>query len=142
MNGATDDAARVSIGQVAERFGVRKGTLRFYEQLGLLAPSRAGGGRRAYRPDDLRQLAFVQLCQAGGLSLEDIGQLLAADGEHWQGAVRARLDQVEAELDRLTKARAFLQAATRCPAEHPALECPHVTAMIDDRLSEHHEPGK
>lgn len=77
----------MSVGQVAERFGVRKVTLRFYEQLGLLAPHRRG--RRTYRPEDLRQLAFVQLCQAGGLSLEDIGHLLAADGENWQGAVRA-----------------------------------------------------
>lgn len=56
-----------SIGQVAERFGLRKGALRFYEKLGLLAPPRTGGGRRGYRPEDLRQLAFVQLCQDGGL---------------------------------------------------------------------------
>lgn len=140
MGSAPDDVGHVSIGQVAERFGVRKGTLRFYEQLGLLSPARAAGGRRAYRPDDLRQLAFVQLCQAGGLTLADIGRLLAADGQHWQGAVRARLDQVEAELERLTRARAFLLGATRCPAEHPALECPHVTAMVDEWLGERHEP--
>ena len=125
----------VPIGEVAERFRLRKGTLRYYEQLGLLRPGRDAAGRRAYRPADLRRLAFVQLCQDGGLGLADIGRLLDADGTHWQQAVRARLAHVDAELARLSRAREFLRDATRCPAEHPALECPHVDAMITAQLA-------
>ena len=36
------------IGDVARRTGVTERTLRYYEELGLLAPARDGGGRRQY----------------------------------------------------------------------------------------------
>ena len=67
----------LSIGEVADRSGLSVSAIRFYEEKGLVASTRTAGGQRRYRRDVLRRLAFVQVAQRVGLSLEEIGQALA-----------------------------------------------------------------
>jgi len=52
--------------------------LRFYEDRGLIASTRSGGGHRHYSRGVLRRLAFIQVAQRVGLSLDDIGLALAS----------------------------------------------------------------
>ncbi|MGH9154847.1 MAG: redox-sensitive transcriptional activator SoxR [Acidimicrobiales bacterium] len=66
------------IGAVAARAGVSVSALRFYEERGLIVSSRSGGGHRQYSRGVLRRLAFIQVAQRVGLSLEDIGLALAS----------------------------------------------------------------
>jgi MerR family redox-sensitive transcriptional activator SoxR len=68
----------LSIGQVAERTGLSVSALRFYEEAGLVAPSRNAGGQRRYPRADLRRLSFIMIAQQLGFSLEDIRQKLAS----------------------------------------------------------------
>ncbi|HEX6595835.1 MAG TPA: redox-sensitive transcriptional activator SoxR [Acidimicrobiales bacterium] len=65
------------IGAVAERAGTSVSALRFYEDRGLISSVRSGGGRRQYPRSVLRRLAFIQVAQRVGLSLDDIGRALA-----------------------------------------------------------------
>ncbi|MDP9402986.1 MAG: redox-sensitive transcriptional activator SoxR [Actinomycetota bacterium] len=67
----------LSIGAVAARSGMSVSALRFYEERGLITATRSRGGRRQYRRDVLRRLAFIQVAQRVGLSLEEIGRALA-----------------------------------------------------------------
>jgi MerR family redox-sensitive transcriptional activator SoxR len=67
----------LSIGAVAERSGVSVSALRFYEDKGLIDSTRTAGGQRRYRRDTLRRLAFIQVAQRVGLTLEQIGKALA-----------------------------------------------------------------
>lgn len=69
--------AELSIGAVAERSGVSVSALRFYEERGLIASARSDGGQRRYGRHVLRRLAFVQVAQRVGLTLEEIGRALA-----------------------------------------------------------------
>ena len=62
----------LGIGTVAARSGVAVSAIRFYEDKGLIASVRTEGGQRRFRPDVLRRLAFVQVAQRVGLSLEQI----------------------------------------------------------------------
>lgn len=65
------------IGAVAERAGTSVSALRFYEERGLITSVRSNGGRRHYPRSVLRRLAFIQVAQRVGLSLDDIGRALA-----------------------------------------------------------------
>jgi MerR family transcriptional regulator, redox-sensitive transcriptional activator SoxR len=67
----------LSIGTVAARAGVSVSALRFYEDRGLITAHRSEGGQRRYDRSVLRRLAFVQVAQRVGLTLEEIGEALA-----------------------------------------------------------------
>ena len=100
----------LQIGEVAEQLGLTPRTLRYYEEIGLLAPpSRMEGGFRLYSAADIVRLEnIVQLKRLLGFSLAEIKQVV--DGRLRQVAemrdrfderslrVRERLEQIEAEL--------------------------------------------
>ena len=67
----------LTIGAVAGRAGVNVSALRFYEERGLISSRRSEGGQRRYDRSVLRRLAFIQVAQRVGLSLEEIGDALA-----------------------------------------------------------------
>ena len=70
------------IGEFAKLAGTNLRTLRYYEEIGLFAPAeRSQGGFRYYRKTDVNRLRLIQGFQDLGLSLEDIGRLLATRSE-------------------------------------------------------------
>lgn len=71
----TDD--ELPIGAVAARAGVNVSALRFYEERGLITSYRSEGGQRRYGRSVLRRVAFIQVAQRVGLTLEEIGRALA-----------------------------------------------------------------
>ncbi len=66
----------LSIGFVAGRAGVNVSALRFYEDRGLITSHRSEGGQRRYGRSVLRRVAFIQVAQRVGLTLEEIGRAL------------------------------------------------------------------
>jgi DNA-binding transcriptional MerR regulator len=72
----------IQIGELAERTGLTQRTLRYYEEVGLLAaPSRMAGGFRLYSPDDVARVEQVrQLKQVLGFSLAEIRTIVEAQG--------------------------------------------------------------
>ena len=67
----------LAIGAVAARAGVAVSALRFYEERGLITSRRSDGGQRRYGRGVLRRVAFIQVAQRVGLTLEEIGGALA-----------------------------------------------------------------
>lgn len=66
-----------SIHQVVEATGVTSRTLRYYDQIGLLAPSRTGhGGIRYYDQTRLIRLQRILLLRDFGMPLTDIAEVL------------------------------------------------------------------
>jgi len=70
-------SGELSIGEVSDRSGLSVSAIRFYEEKGLVTSTRTSGGQRRYRREVLRRLAFVQVAQRVGLSLEEVGGALA-----------------------------------------------------------------
>lgn len=65
-----------AIGDVARKVGLTPRTIRYYEDIGLLASvSRVEGGRRVYTDDDLRRLKFIQRLKVLGLTLDEMKEL-------------------------------------------------------------------
>jgi MerR family copper efflux transcriptional regulator len=85
----------LKIGQVAKQSGLPVKTLRYYEQLGLLAPTvaRSPSGYRLFQPSIFNRLAFIKRSQALGLRLREIRDILEIrdQGELPCEAVKARL---------------------------------------------------
>jgi MerR family transcriptional regulator, repressor of the yfmOP operon len=71
----------VRIGELAIRAGVSTRTLRYYEELGLLAPSghSSGGARRYSEANAERLLRIRELQELMGLNLDEIRTILSAE---------------------------------------------------------------
>jgi MerR family transcriptional regulator, redox-sensitive transcriptional activator SoxR len=111
----------LTIGEVARQAGIRTSTLRYYEQMGLLAATmRVQGGHRRYASDVFQRLAVLQLAKRAGLTLAEMQQLLAGfpasipASERWQVLVPQKIQEVEALLDRLQQTKHLLQHLLVC----------------------------
>jgi MerR family copper efflux transcriptional regulator len=68
----------VRIGELATRSGVPVKTIRYYDEIGVLAPAdRTSSGYRAYDEPAIDRLAFIRAAQAVGLTLGEIRQVVA-----------------------------------------------------------------
>ena len=104
-------AELLTIGQLATRTGVATSALRFYEERGLIASERNGGGHRRYARPVIRRVAFILFAQRVGLTLEQIGDELARlptgrtprreDWAELSAGWRERVDEQIAQLERL-----------------------------------------
>ena len=66
------------IGEVATQSGVPIKTIRYHEEIGVLAPpARSPSGYREYDPDVIDRLRFVRASQSIGLSLGEIREIVA-----------------------------------------------------------------
>ena len=75
------------------------------------------------------------MLQDAGLALDDIGGILnAADVTEWKAIAARRLDILDAEIERLSEARAYLAGALLCQYDHPATDCRIMGLEIDRRL--------
>ena len=61
-----------TISQMAELFGVKPHTLRFYEQEGILKPERTEGGIRVYSEEMKAQMEMAMCLKSTGMPLKDI----------------------------------------------------------------------
>ncbi|MDO5740610.1 MAG: helix-turn-helix transcriptional regulator [Ornithinimicrobium sp.] len=88
------------ISVAAELAGMHAQTLRQYDRLGLVTPSRTRGGGRRYSSQDIDRLREVQTLSGEGVSLAGIQRILEL--EHQVQALRSRLTQALVDNDRLT----------------------------------------
>ena len=90
-----------SIHEVARLAGTTSRTLRHYQDVGLLAPSRVGAnGYRWYDDDALVRLKRILLLRELGLGLEQIRQALDRRDDE-AAALRAHLDWLRKEQERI-----------------------------------------
>src|SRR5262249_23319353 len=87
-----------TIAEAAARSGFRPSTLRYYEDLGLVAPvERTGAGYRVYDDTSLGRLAFIARAKQLGCTLDEISSLVRA----WDGQ---RCEPVQTQLRALVEA--------------------------------------
>lgn len=123
-----DEGPIMRIGEIAAATGMTAKTLRFYEDRGLLpAPDRAPNGYRDYAQESVNRLEFIRRGRAAGLTLSQIGGILAARDvgqtpcNHVRDLLGKQLDDLDARIAELTALRATVAeihdvAATGDPA--------------------------
>lgn len=122
------------ISEVARRLGLRASALRYYDERGLVTPSRRSGGRRWYGRAELRRLALVKIAQRIRIPLDAVGAILDAPDPEWRSNVREQIALVDELIEQAKGARLFLQHALECPSERPARDCPSMVAALDHLL--------
>jgi MerR family transcriptional regulator, copper efflux regulator len=99
----------LQIGEVAVRSGLPVKTIRYYTDIGLLAPhvKRSPSGYRLYESEVLNRLTFIRRTQALGLSLSEIRDILEI---HDQGKLpcgqvkqylETKLEDIEAQIHQM-----------------------------------------
>jgi DNA-binding transcriptional MerR regulator len=92
----------VSVGRLGKQFGLSRSALLYYDRIGLLSPSqRSPAGYRVYSERDARRLAAICRYRDVGLSLDAIRELLDAATSRSAELLEARLDALNAEIERL-----------------------------------------
>jgi MerR family transcriptional regulator, copper efflux regulator len=120
----------MNIRDASKRSGIPSKTLRYYESIGLISPSRLDNGYRDYADDDVAQLNFVRRSRALGFSIDDCRSLLAlwADTSRASADVRAiansHLDAVEQKLRELSEMQRTLSALVSACHGNDSPECP------------------
>ncbi len=125
----------MTIGEVAEVFGLATHVLRHWESVGLLAPARAVAGRRRYDPDHLYRVAVILRAKEAGFGLNDIREMIAARSpaqrteilRRHRATLARRIAQVQASLD-------LIDCALTCDHED-FTSCPHFQAMVAERIT-------
>ncbi len=85
-----------AIAMAAELANMHPQTLRQYDRLGLVSPTRTAGKSRRYSMRDVAQLREIAALGAAGVSLEGIRRVL--DLEDQVTALAARVRQLESAL--------------------------------------------
>lgn len=137
----------LSIGDLSRRTGVKVPTIRYYEQMGLLAAAeRSEGNQRRYQRSDLERLAFIRHARDLGLDISAIRELIAL-GDHPKQPC-ADADRIAAEhlagvrrkIDKLKKLEEELQRiVSHCDGDHAIEDCYVIRSLSDHGLcdSEH-----
>ena len=124
---------QMRIGELARRVGVNTKTIRYYEQIGLLAaPLRSENGYRLYSPRDETRLAFICRARILDFSLGEIKEILdcrasgrapCSDVLHLIHRKVAIIEKRIEELERLKRElRGMERAATQTNTDaHPHL---------------------
>ncbi|NGO09461.1 MerR family transcriptional regulator [Streptomyces sp. HC44] len=124
----------MSIGDLAQRFGLATHVLRHWESVGLLRPGRDSAGRRRYGTADLTRVAVILRAKEAGLSLDTIRSLAATTDPSARRdtlrreaeALRSRIAAAQASLD-------LVECALGCDHED-FTQCPHFRAMVAERI--------
>lgn len=131
-------------GEIADRAGVNRETVRYYEQRSLIPkPPRSDGDYRIYTEDYVERIRFIKRAQELGFTLKEIKELLTlrADPERDCGEVKRRAEDKIADvrekirdLEQIEKALSRLASA--CGGAGPTSACPILEAMKSETAFE------
>lgn len=125
----------MNIGEVAKRADLPAKTIRYYEEIGLVAPPRDSNGYRAFRESDAHKLIFLSRARALGFTIEDCRTLLALweDNDRASADVRRiahdHLERIDAKIADLTRMRETLSDLVRCCAGDDRPDCPILSEL-------------
>jgi DNA-binding transcriptional MerR regulator len=99
-----------TISEVGKFTDLTSRTLRHYEEVGLIVPSRRGSnGYRYYAEDVLTKVLEIKKYKSMDFSLEEISSFLNFKGSELEGILNsklnAKLESIEEEIQRLTKSK-------------------------------------
>lgn len=120
-----------SIGEVASRFGLETHVLRYWEDVGLLAPDRDAAGRRRYREADITRVAVILRSKAAGMSLDQINALLDGEAPERHAVLEAHVRDLDQRMAEMVTSREMTLHALECRS-HDIATCPRFEAAVAD----------
>ena len=128
----------MNIGSASEISGLPAKTIRYYEEIDLVSPSRSENGYRDYSEVDLHRLRFLQRSRSLGFSIEECRLLLSlyndknrASGDVKEIAVE-KIRQIDEKITELRSLRVTLNDLAKSCIGNNRPDCP----IIDDLAGE------
>ena len=106
---------QLTISEVAQQVGLQASAIRYYEQIGLLPPTRRVSGQRRYDTTALYHLAIIQRARQLGFTLDEIRRLffgfrnVTRASERWQTLSRKKLAELDGLMDGIKTVRRLLK---------------------------------
>lgn len=124
----------MTIGKVADHFGLPTHVLRHWESVGLLRPARVEGGGRRYTRDDLARVASIMFMKQAGLPLPDIREFLTSiHTSARKGVLRRNHHALRTRMTALRSALDLVEAGLNCTHEDIAT-CPNYRAHLAELM--------
>lgn len=120
----------MNISQVAERAGLPVKTIRYYEEINLISPSRSENGYRIFADADLHKLTFIARARSLGFTIEDCRSLLELYNDRARASAdvkriaQAHLDDIDRKVAELTEMRETLAHLIHACAGNDRPDCP------------------
>ncbi|MEL6467564.1 MAG: Cu(I)-responsive transcriptional regulator [Pseudomonadota bacterium] len=125
----------MNISQAALATNVPAKTIRYYEEINLIAPDRGLNGYRSFSDTHIHQLTFLARARALGFSIEDCRSLLALweDRHRASGDVRQiaqeHLTEIETKIADLSAMRDTLRHLVQTCAGDQRPDCPILNTL-------------
>lgn len=139
----------LSIGAAARASGVKIPTVRYYEEIGLLAsPDRSAGNRRQYGRADVERLAFIRHARELGFEIDAIRKLLDLQDYPDQNCAqadalaRAHLVEVDRRIKSLLALKAELERMVEGCVHGKVEDCRVIEILADHGECRHHDHAK
>ncbi|KTT39520.1 MerR family transcriptional regulator [Pseudomonas oryzihabitans] len=123
----------LDIGEVVRRSGVAASTLRYYEEIGLVASCSRSGLRRQFPAKVLVQLQLISMGKMAGFSLQDLVTLFGEQHENPnipRDELRRKAADIDQQIRTLGALRDTLLHVADCPAPSH-LDCPTFRRLMD-----------
>ncbi|MFD2216507.1 Hg(II)-responsive transcriptional regulator [Metabacillus endolithicus] len=128
------------ISAFADKCGVNKETIRYYERKNLLQdPLKTNAGYRIYSDDDVKRVGFIKRIQELGFTLSEIYKLLGVVDkdevrcEDMFEFVSKKEEEVQKQIEDLKRIDLMLKdLKRRCPDEKQLHACPIIETLIED----------
>jgi DNA-binding transcriptional MerR regulator len=126
----------LTIGELARRTGVTTSALRYYDELGLVRPTRRASGHRRYAVDAVAAVGAVRFLQEVGFTLAET-KLIASrkrSPDAWRALARRKSEELRRRIAREEAARQAIEHAIVCPKDD-ILDCPNFWAAVNHVLA-------
>jgi DNA-binding transcriptional MerR regulator len=130
-----------SIGDLSAQSGVKVPTIRYYEQIGLIAaPARTEGNQRRYGAAELDRLRFIAHARDMGFPMDSLKSMLSlatrrdAPCARVDALVEQHLAEVDQRIEQLTRLRGELAGMLSSSHHGTVGQC-----RVVEVLSDHHQ---
>jgi DNA-binding transcriptional MerR regulator len=130
-------AESLTIGELAQRTGVTTSTLRYYDELGLVRPTRRVSGHRRYSDDAVTTVGVVRFLQEVGFTLAEAKRLLASRKRSpvaWRALAERKSEELRDRIAREEAARQAIEHSLVCPKDN-LFDCPNFWTTVKGVLS-------
>ena len=120
----------MNIGEASRSSGLPAKTIRYYEEIGLILPDRAGNGYRDYSQTHLHKLQFLQRSRGLGFSIDECRQLLALYEDKGRASAdvkamtQSKITAIETKINELESLRQTLMHLAENCKGNSRPECP------------------
>lgn len=125
----------MNISQVAKATGLPVKTIRYYEEIDLIAPARSANGYRQFTAQDLHKLAFLGRARSLGFSIDACRSLVRLYGDDDRASsdvkriAESHLCDIDQKLQELHQMRDTLAHLIEACAGNDRPDCPILTDL-------------